>query len=75
MKVYGQSDQDRTAETLLYDLVKDKAVQYVMLNQRKPINARPCQQPGSLKLQAVLEDGAVVEVFQAKLGGEARRTR
>ena len=73
MKVYGKSDEDKTAETLLFSLIKDLKVQYVVLNQRVPINARPCQWPGSLKLHAVLEDGTVLTVKQNRIGGKARR--
>ena len=72
-KTYGKPDEDQTAQRLLETLVSGKDVDYFVLNPRKPINARPCQLPGSLTVQAVLVGGEVITVRQYKVGGEARQ--
>lgn len=71
-KVYGESDEDSTAEDLLRELVADKSVAYLLLHKRMPLNARPCKLPGSLTVQAVLTNKTVVTVRQTKVGGPAR---
>lgn len=73
MKVYGKSDEDKSAENLLMSLIAGEDVQYVMLHARKPINARPCQLPGSLTVQALLVDGRVISVRQNKVGAEPKQ--
>ncbi len=73
MKTYGTSDEDLTAENLLYDVIKEMEVQYIILHPRTPIDARPCRLPGSLLAQAVLQDGQIITVRQSAPGGPARR--
>lgn len=74
MKTYGKSDPDPAAEVMLRELVKDLSVEYFILHARKPIDARPCQLPGSILAQAVLTGGRVVSVQQTEVGGKPRRT-
>lgn len=70
VKVYGKSDPDTQAEDFLRSNLQGKTVRYIILNQRVPINARPCQLPDSLTVQAVLEDGSVVSVRQNRKGSQ-----
>lgn len=72
VKTYGKSDPDMAAENLLMQMLKGLDVQSILLHQRKPIDARHCQLPGSLTVQAVLRDGRVITVRQNKVGGTPR---
>lgn len=76
-KIYGESDEDTTAERLLLEVVEQrrkegKQTMHVLLHQRKPIYASTCQGPGSLTVQAVMADRTVVTVRQDRKGGPAR---
>jgi len=63
---YGTPDPDETAVKHLLSLYPNPL--YVLHNQRVPINARPCQQPGSLTVTAVLPDNKTVSVVQTSKG-------
>ena len=70
MLEYGLPDSDSAPlDTLKAWLVDNNQVAvYIMHHQRVPIDARPCQLPTSLRVQAVLDDGRVVTAFQPQLG-------
>lgn len=70
MTEYGTPDSDTAPlDTLKSWLLANtqKAV-YIMHYQRVPVDARACQLPTSLKVQAVLEDGRIVTAFQPCIG-------
>ena len=78
VKVYGVSDDDKTAENLLEQEIEKQGAQhlsYVVLHPRVPIDASTCRLPGSLLVQAVFIGNVVVSVRQNKIGGEAIRLR
>ena len=78
VKVYGVSDDDKTAENLLEQEIEKQGAQhlsYVVLHPRVPIDASICRLPGSLLVQAVFIGNVVVSVRQNKIGGEATRLR
>jgi hypothetical protein len=65
MKVYGEPDPvDNQTEDFVRDLVDGLDVHYLVLHPRKPVNARLCQRPQSILVQAVLVDGRVVTARQ-----------
>ncbi len=70
MKEYGQPDEDTAPYSRLLDHIAERyptlSIQYVLHNQRVPIDARPCQLPLSLRVQAVLSNGQIITAFQAK---------
>ena len=72
MREYGTPDPDTTAYDKLIEHVKGLDVICIMHNQRVPIDARACQLPQSLKVQAVLADRTVVTAFQAAPGHRAK---
>jgi hypothetical protein len=67
-KTYGKSDPDMAAENLLMETIRGEDVVSILLHPRMPINARPCQLPGSLTVQAILASGRVITVRQNKVG-------
>ena len=71
-KEYGKPDTDTAAYDLLMQIVINEQVVRILHHPRIPIDARLCQMPGSLLVQAVLEDGRVVSVRQSKQGGTPR---
>jgi hypothetical protein len=71
MKVYGVPDPDTTAYELLMTLVDQQDVKSVLHHQRMPMDARACQRPGSLLIQAVLNNNTVITVRQSYPGGRA----
>ncbi len=74
MKEYGVPDPDTTAYCLLMQAVQGKSVEYVMHHPRVPLNARQCQMPGSLKVQALLLDKTVITAVQPRAGKPAKIT-
>ena len=72
MKEYGTPDPDRVAYLAVLRHTVDMPVKYIVHHQRVPINARACQLPQSLLVQAVLVDGQVVTAFQPAPGHPAR---
>lgn len=71
MKIYGKPDEDTTAIDYLLSIVDIDLVQGIMHHQRVPIDARACQLPQSLLVQAVMMDNTVVNVRQNQPGGRA----
>lgn len=71
MKIYGKPDGDTTAIDYLMSIVDTDLVQAIMHHQRVPIDARACQLPQSLLVQAVMMDNTVVNVRQNQPGGRA----
>ena len=71
MKIYGKPDEDTTAIDYLLSIVDIDLVQTIMHHQRVPIDARACQLPQSLLVQAVMMDNTVVNVRQNQPGGRA----
>lgn len=71
-KIYGSPDADTSTYDLLMEAVQGKEVLRILHHQRKPIDARPCQLPDSLMVQAVLIDGTVITARQAKKGAIPR---
>lgn len=67
-KEYGKPDADPSAYNLLLQTITAEKVVRILHHPRIPIDARLCQLPGSLLVQAVLEDGRVISVRQAKAG-------
>lgn len=72
MKEYGTPDKDDTAYKVLLNHVKDMEVLYIMHKPRVPIDARMCQLPQSLKVQAVLTNNTVITCFQPAPGRPAK---
>lgn len=72
IKSYGEPDEDTLAADMLHEAVKDEKVKYFLYHPRTPIGARPCKLPGSLTVQAVLENGKVVTVVQHGVGKKPR---
>ena len=72
MKYYGDPDEDKTALNLLLSTINEVDVQYILQHQRKPVDAKPCQLPGSVTVQAVMLNSSVVTVRQDSIGGIAR---
>ena len=72
MEEYGTPDSDKTAYMVLLAYVEGMDVKYILHHQRMPIDARPCQLPQSLKVQAVLGNGKVVTCQQAAPSHAAR---
>lgn len=72
-KVYGKPDEDQTAQNLLGELISGLEVEYLVLRPRIPIDARPCQLPGSITLSAKVKGSGFITVRQNKPGGSARR--
>lgn len=72
MKEYGTPDSDDTAYRTLLAHVSGMDVLYILHKPRVPIDARMCQLPQSLKVQAVLADGRVITCFQPAPGKPAR---
>jgi hypothetical protein len=70
MTEYGTPDSDTAPLDTLkaWLLANSQEAVYIMHYQRVPIDARPCQLPTSLKVQAVLEDGRTVTAFQPSIG-------
>lgn len=71
MKTYGTPDADTTAIDYLMSIVDTEDVIAIMHHQRVPIDARACQLPQSLLVQAVMCDNTVVNVRQNQPGGRA----
>jgi hypothetical protein len=71
MKHYGTPDPDTTAYDVLMALVDSQDVTSVLHSQRMPIDSRTCQRPGSLLIQAVLNNNTVITVRQDSPGGRA----
>jgi len=74
MRVYGKPDPDSAAYDALMLAVGDATVTYIMHHPRVPIDARPCQLPTSLMVQAVLVGGKVVTARQLSVGGRINIT-
>ena len=73
IKEYGHLDADITAYNFLLDQIASLGeVSYIVHHQRKPPNAKPCQKPNSLLVQAVMRDGSVISVTQPGVGREPR---
>ena len=71
MKVYGHPDaEDNQTESFVRDLVDGLDVHYLVLHPRKPVNARLCQRPQSILVQAVLENGNVITARQDAPGNQ-----
>jgi hypothetical protein len=65
MKVYGTPDPtDNQTEDFVRGLVAKLEVSYLVLHPRKPVNARLCQRPQSILVQAVLKNGNVITARQ-----------
>ena len=65
MKVYGEPDPtDNQTEDFVRAKVAKLDVSYLILHPRKPVNARLCQRPQSILVQAVLSDGRVITARQ-----------
>lgn len=71
MKTYGTPDEDTTAFDYLLTIVDIDKVQAFMYHRRIPIDARACQLPQSLLVQALMNDNTVINVRQAYPGGPA----
>ena len=72
MKEYGTPDPDTTTYDKILAHVQGLDVAYILHNQRVPVDAKACQLPQSLRVQAVLADRTVVTAFQAAPGRPAR---
>ena len=72
MTEYGTVDLDDSAYKVLMHSVEGLDIEYVIHHPRKPINARPCQLPGLLRVQAVTRNGQVITAEQYKVGGTVR---
>ena len=72
MKEYGTPYTDDTAYKTLLKHVEGMDVNYILHNPRAPIDARMCQLPQSLTVQAVLASGKVISCFQPSPGKPAR---
>lgn len=72
MKEYGTPDKDDTAYKVLLAHVAGMQVDYIIHNPRVPVDARMCQMPQSLTVQAVLADKSVIACFQPAPGKPAR---
>jgi hypothetical protein len=74
LKEYGPKDEDLTAYHKLLDYLtaKDIVPTYIMHHARRPLGAKQCQWPGSVRVQAVLPDNSVVTAVQYQPGAEAR---
>jgi hypothetical protein len=65
MKVYGTPDPtDNQTEDFVRAKVAKLEVSYLVLHPRKPVNARLCQRPQSILVQAVLKNGNVITARQ-----------
>lgn len=73
LKEYGVPDEDKAAYDLLLQLVGDQPLRHILHHPRKPLDARSCQLPGSLLVQAVLLDGTVLSVRQTHKGKVPRK--
>lgn len=71
MKQYGTPDADTAPYDKLVSMLDMEQVQAIMHHPRVPIDARACQLPGSLLVQAVMCDNTVVNVRQNFAGGAA----
>lgn len=69
---YGPRDTDTSVYEALIKACEGMDIKYVMHYARRPINARPCQLPGLLRVQAVAQNGQVFTAEQYKVGGEIR---
>ena len=72
MKEYGTPDSDDTAYKTLLAHIAGMDVLYILHKPRVPIDARMCQLPQSLTVQAVLADKQVVTCFQPAPGRPAK---
>lgn len=72
MKEYGTPDADDTAYKVLLAHVAGMQVDYIIHKPRVPVDARACQMPQSLTVQAVLADKSVITCFQPAPGKPAR---
>ena len=72
MKEYGTPDADDTAYKTLLRHVESMDVTFILHKPRVPIDARMCQLPQSLTVQAVLASGKVISCFQPSPGKPAR---
>lgn len=72
VKEYGTPDADPTAYQLLLSHVQGMAVVSILHYPRVAIDARPCQLPLSLRVQAVLANGVVITSWQPSPGRPAR---
>lgn len=71
-KEYGSPDSDSTAYDLLREYTKNMVVVYIMHHPRVPIDARACQMPQSLKVQAVMAYGNIITSTQMAPGLPAK---
>jgi hypothetical protein len=74
MTEYGPKDPDTTAYDHLVSVITGYEVTYILHHARVSPNARSCQWPGSVKVQAVLAGGKAVTVVQLA-NGELNTTR
>lgn len=72
MKEYGTPDADDTAYRVLLAHVAGMQVDYIIHKPRVPVDARACQMPQGLTVQAVLADKSVITCFQPAPGKPAR---
>jgi hypothetical protein len=71
MKQFGPKNIDEAPLNGLLETLKVKRLEplYILHYARVPMNVRMCQQPGSLKVQAVLPDNKVLTVIQLRPDG------
>ncbi len=66
---FGPVDDDTTAYIELLTLAEPIGeVKYILHHARKPLDAKHCQYPGSVKVQAVFVDNKVLTVIQLRNG-------
>lgn len=71
-KEYGTPDEDLAAYNMLLVAVLGLEVRHILHHPRKPLDAKMCQKPGSLLVQAVLADGRVISIRQLRKGEQPR---
>jgi len=68
-KEYGPVDADLSAYNYLLTLAEPIGeVNYILHYARRPVDAKHCQNPGGLMVQAVFMDNKVLTVMQTRTG-------
>lgn len=66
---YGTPDADPAAYSYLLTLAAPIGeIKYILHHARKPVDAKHCQNPGGVRVQAVFMDNKVLTVIQLRNG-------